>query len=149
MSRLTACLVAVLAVAATRGDDPPKPGGRLSVSRVTVREDALLSTFTSERTRKLEVPDHAAGEGKTRVIDFTESYTFTTARELKFLRVTDTDDTVISSARVKERLKGGGYVVWLSAPLDPAWKKMFRSDILFVESGLTAAEAEPKKPDRK
>mgnify|MGYP000926765699 CR=1 FL=1 len=141
--RALSCLAAVALLALpVLADDPPKGGGTVQMLIAKVEGDQLVTSTTSQFPRTVTV----AGKDGPTTITVTETNTTSIARELKFLKFTDAEDKEVTSADAKERLKGGGLVVFLTSPLDPTWKAKMKKGTLFVEY---AAPTEEKKDEKK
>jgi hypothetical protein len=122
--------------------EPTKPSGRIEMLIATIDGDKLTSTAVSPVTKSVTFIDK---DGNTKAISVTETITTTTARELKFLKATDTDGKEIPVADLKTRLKNGGLVVFLTGPLDPDWRKKFKSGVVFVEYTAPKEEKSEEK----
>lgn len=140
---LFVAVIALFAAPAPAADDPPKGGGMVQMLIAKIDGDTLVTSTSVQQQRSVAVTD----KDGTKTITVTETITTSTARELKFLKATDQDDKEIPAADLKERLKGGGLVVFLNTPLDPTWKAKFKRGTLFVE--YTVAKEEPKKEEKK
>ncbi len=136
--------IALFAAPAPAADDPPKGGGTVQMLIAKIDGDALVTSSSVQQQRAVSVTD----KDGTKTITVTETITTSTARELKFLKATGPDDKEVPAADLKERLKDGGLVVFLNAPLDPTWKAKFKKGTLFVEYAAATKE-EPKKDDKK
>ena len=148
MRSLLATLAAGLLLApAVAADDPPKGGGTVQMLLVKIDGDKLVSTTSSQLNRSVTVMEKDGSELKPKTVTVTETISTTTARELKYLKATDTDDKEIPAADFKDKLKGGGQVVWLNSPLDPTWKAKFKKGTVFVE--YTAPKEEKKDDEKK
>jgi hypothetical protein len=143
MRRLLLAAVLALFAAPAFADDPPKGGGLVQMLLAKVEGDALVTSSSVQQPRAVTVTD----KDGTKTITVTETITTSTSRELKFLKATGPDDKEVPPADLKERLRGGGLVVFLNAPLDPSWKAKFKKGTLFVE--YTVAKEEPKKDEPK
>ncbi len=139
MRRAAALLAVVFALPALAAD-PPKPGGVVQMLVARIDGDKLTSSTSSTIQKAVTVTDK---DGNPKTIQVTETITTTTARELKTLKATDTDDKEVSAADLKARLKDGGLVVFLDGPLPAEWRKRFKSSVLFVEY------AAPKDDEKK
>jgi hypothetical protein len=136
-------LLAVLLLAAPLvAADPPKGGGTVQMLIARIDGDKLVTSATTQIPRAVAVSDPAGPKS----ITVTETVTTSTARELKYLKATGTDDKEVPAAEFKAQLKDGGLVVFLTAPLDPSWKAKFKKGTLFVEY---AAPKEEKKDEEK
>lgn len=131
-----AALFALPAVAA----DPPKPGGTVQMLVARIDGDKLVSSTSAQVPRTIHLTDK---DGNPKTIQVLETVTTTTAREIKNLKATDTDGKEVSAADLKTRLKDGGPVVFLDAPLPVEWRKRFKGSVLFVEY------AAPKDDEKK
>lgn len=141
--RALLCLVAVALLSVPLfADDPPKGGGTVQMLIAKVEGDKLITSTSSQMQRVVPVNDPNGAK----TITVTETVTTNTARELKYLRATNIEDKEIPAAEFKDRLKDGGLVVFLNAPLDPTWKAKFKKGTLFVEY---AAPKEEKKEEKK
>lgn len=136
-------LAALFIAAPCWAEDLPKGGGTVQMLVAKVDGDKLVTSTGNQIQRSVTVTDG----GTTKVITVTETITTSTARELKFLKATGTDDKEVPAAEFKDRLKGGGLVVFLTAPLDATWKAKFRKGTLFVE--YTAPKDDEKKGEEK
>lgn len=143
MRRLLFAAAVLLFAAPAGADDPPKGGGTVQMLLAKIEGDSLVTSSSVQRPVAVSVTD----KDGTKTITVTETITTSTSRELKYLKATGPDDKEIPAADLKERLKGGGLVVFLNAPLDPTWKAKFKKGTLFVE--YTAAKEEPKKDEPK
>jgi hypothetical protein len=138
MSRLLP-LAAVLFAAPVMAEDLPKGGGTVQMLIAKVDGDNLVTSTSTQMQRTVSV----TSGGETKAFNVTETVTTSTARQLKYLKATGTDDKEVPAAEFKDRLKDGGLVVFLNAPLDPTWKAKFKKGTLFVE--YTAPKDEEKK----
>lgn len=144
MPRLLAALLvsAVAFVMPVVADEPPKGGGTVQMLIAKIEGDKLVTSNTSQQQRMVTVQEK---EGP-KAITITETITTSTARELKYLKATGTDDKEVPVGEFKDRLKDGGLVVFLNAPLDPTWKAKFKKGTLFVE--YTSPKEEKKEKDK-
>lgn len=124
-------------------DDPPKGGGAVQMLIAKIDGDKLVTTTTTQVPRAVTITD----KDGTKTITVNETNTVSTARDLKYLKATGTDDKEIPAADFKEKLKNGGLVVFLNTPLDPTWKAKFKPGTVFVE--YAAPKDEPKKDEPK
>ncbi len=122
--------------------DPPKGGGTVQMLIAKVEGDKLVTSTSTQIQRAVTVTDKDGAKA----ITVTETNTTSTARDLKNLRVTDLEDKEVSAADFKDRMKDGGLVVFLNAPLDPTWKAKMKKGVLFVE--YAAPKEEPKKDEK-
>lgn len=143
MARLLFAAVALVAAPLFAADDPPKGGGTVQMLIAKIDGDKLVTSVSTQQQRAVTVNDPAGPK----TITVTETVTTSTARELKFLKATGTDDKEVPAADFKSQLKDGGLVVFLNAPLDATWKAKFKKGTLFVE--YAAPKEEPKKDEEK
>lgn len=141
--RALLCLATVTLMSAPLlADDPPKGGGTVQMLIAKIEGDKLITSTSSQMQRSVAVNDPNGAK----TITVTETVTTSTARDLKYLKATNIEDKEIPAAEFKDRLKDGGLVVFLNAPLDPTWKAKFKKGTLFVEY---AAPKEEKKEEKK
>lgn len=143
MRLLLAAITAGVALAPALADDLPKGGGTIQMLIAKVEGDKLVTSTSSETPRTVTVTSKDGSETKT--ITVTETTTTTVARDLKYLRASGPDGKEVPAAEWKDRLKGGGLVVFLTGSLDPSWKAKFKKGTLFVE--YAAPDEEPAKGD--
>jgi hypothetical protein len=136
-------LAAVLVAAPVWADDLPKGGGTVQMMVAKIDGDKLVTSTSSQIPKSVTVTDG----GTSKVIAVTETITTSTARELRYRRATGTDEKGVPAAEFKDRLKDGGLVVFLNAPLDATWKAKFKKGTLFVE--YAAPKDEEKKGEEK
>ncbi len=135
-SVIAAIAAVVFAFPAPAADDPPKGGGTVQMLIAKVEGDKLVTSTSTQVQRAVTVTD----KDGSKAITVTETNTTSTARELKNLRVTDIEDKEVPAADFKDRLKDGGLVVFLTAPLDPTWKAKMKKGVLFVEYAMPKEE---------
>lgn len=136
-------LAAVLLAAPVWADDLPKGGGTVQMMIAKIDGDKLVTSTSTAVPKTVSVTDG----GTSKVFNVTETVTTSTARELKYLKATGTDDKEVPAAEFKDRLKDGGLVVFLNAPLDATWKAKFKKGTLFVE--YAAPKDDEKKGEEK
>jgi hypothetical protein len=136
-------LAAVLVAAPVWADDLPKGGGTVQMMVAKIDGDKLVTSTSTAVPKTVSVTDG----GTSKVFNVTETVTTSTARELKYLKATGTDDKEVPAAEFKDRLKDGGLVVFLNAPLDATWKAKFKKGTLFVE--YAAPKDDEKKGEEK
>ena len=140
-SALLAVAAGLIAVPLTAAE-PSKGGGAVQMLIAKVDGDKLTTTATNTYTRSVIVTD---ADGGTKTIQVKEETSTTTARELKALRFTGSDGKEIPADEVRAKLKDGGPVVFLSAPLDADWRKKFKAAAVFVEYTMPKEEKKPEE----
>ena len=88
MTRLFALAATSLCAAPVFADDPPKGGGQVQLLVAKVEGDKLVTSTTTQFQRAVSVTDKDGAKA----ITVTETNVTSTARELKFLKATDTED---------------------------------------------------------
>ena len=128
-------------------DELPKGGGNIQMVLAKIEGDQFIVTTETKQTRRVIVAEKDGDEIKTKTIDVTETISNSVSRDLKNLKATGPDDKEMTVEEFKAHFKGGSTGVFLTAPLDPSWKKKFKRGTVFVE--YAAPKEAPKKDSPK